>query len=81
MSDVKQVIDKLEVMDKRLDNIDITLTKQAKDLEYHILRTNILQDKIQPIEKHVIFINNATKIIIAIGSFIGFCAMIYAAIK
>jgi hypothetical protein len=81
MADIKIVLDKLNEMDKRLDNIDITLVKQSKDLEYHILRTDILQEKVAPIEKHVLLINATVKIIIALAGAISFLIGIYAAIS
>ena len=81
MADIKIVLDKLNEMDKRLDNIDITLVKQSKDLEYHILRTDILQEKVVPIEKHVTLINATVKIIIALAGAISFIVGIYAALS
>jgi len=81
MDDVKMVIDKLETMDKRLDSIDITLVKQAKDLEYHIKRTDILQEMVVPMQEHVSLVNTTMKVLMALGGLIGFIATIYVAIK
>lgn len=39
MSDIKVVIEKLEKLDERIDNIDITLAKQHVSLDEHIRRT------------------------------------------
>lgn len=81
MSDVKTVVSMLEVMDKRLDSIDITLAKQAKDLEYHIKRTDLLQDEMKPIKEHVTLVTTAVKILMSIGALLGFVAGVYAAFK
>lgn len=81
MSDDRIVIGMLEGMDKRLDSIDITLAKQAKDLEYHIKRTDLLQDEMKPIKEHVTLVKASIKIIMGIGAVIGFIAGVYAALK
>lgn len=48
MEEIKRILVKIDTkvdkMDDHLHNVDVTLAKQAKDLEYHIERTNILQD-------------------------------------
>lgn len=41
--------EKLDRLDMRLDNIDVTLTKQAAQLEYHIKRTDLLEEKVKPV--------------------------------
>ena len=81
MSDVKTVVSMLEIMDKRLDSIDITLAKQAKDLEYHIKRTDLLQDDMKPIKEHVTLVTTGVKILVSMGAIIGFVAGVYAAFK
>lgn len=81
MSDIKTVVVMLEGMDKRLDSIDITLAKQAKDLEYHIKRTDLLQDEVKPLKDHVNMITAGIKILMGIGAVIGFIAGVYAALK
>lgn len=63
MADSK-LIEKLEKLDSRLDSIDVTLAKQAKDLEYHIKRTDLLEQdmsatadsitrSMEPVLKHI----------------------------
>lgn len=81
MSDVKVVIGMLEGMDKRLDSIDITLARQAKDLEYHIKRTDLLEAEVKPIREHVTLITTGVKILMGLGALIGFIAGVYAAFK
>lgn len=81
MSDIRTVIIMLEGMDKRLDSIDITLVKQAKDLEYHIKRTDLLQDEVKPIKEHVTLVTTGIKIIMGMGALIGFIVGVYAALK
>ena len=47
----KKILEKLEVMDGRLDRVDVTLAEQALDLKYHISRTDALQTMVEPLYK------------------------------
>lgn len=62
---------KLEMLDSRIDNIDVTLAridvtleKQSDQLAYHIKRTDLLESKIEPVDRHVKIVNG---IMIAVG--------------
>lgn len=77
MSDTKLIIDMLKDLDKRVDSIDITLARQEVSLAEHIRRTNILEEKLEPVEKHVTMLNGVMK-------FLGISALIagiYSSIK
>lgn len=39
MSDVKTILDKLDKLDNRIDNVDITLARQNITLEEHVRRS------------------------------------------
>lgn len=41
--------EKIDKLDSRLDGIDIHLAKYNKDLEFHISRTNLLEDQVLPL--------------------------------
>lgn len=52
--------DKLEKIDNKLDKIaedileiKVTLAQQAQQITYHIKRTDLLEEKLEPIQKHV----------------------------
>lgn len=47
MSDIKTVISKLDKLDERIDNIDITLAKQHVSLELHIKRTDLNEQALE----------------------------------
>jgi len=67
----------LKDLDKRVDSIDITLARQEVSLAEHIRRTNILEEKLEPVEKHVTMLNGVMK-------FLGISALIagiYSSIK
>lgn len=56
MSDeIKAKLDRIEIkidkLDSRMDTIDITLANQAKDLEYHIKRSDMLEDMYVKVEE------------------------------
>lgn len=71
--------DKLEVLDSRLDKIDIHLERYNNQLEFHILRTNqneemlkLMRQDLEPIKQHVTFVGNLPKYITwGIGTFTG----------
>lgn len=62
----ERVEGKLDRLDERLDGITQVLVKQEEQLAYHIKRTNLLEEKLEPIEKHVALMNALAKIIIAL---------------
>jgi hypothetical protein len=64
---VEEKIDK--IVDKITD-IDVTLGKQSVILEEHVRRTNLLENKLEPIEKHVHMIQGALKFLGLISIFI-----------
>lgn len=55
-----KIVEKLEQIDSRIDSVDVTLVRQAGQLEHHIYRTDLaekhlktLEKQIKPIQKHV----------------------------
>jgi hypothetical protein len=80
MSD-QRILDKLDKMDTRLDNVDITLAKQHVTLEEHMRRSlaneeavQILKEQIEPIKDHVKAVNTILK-------FAGGVAIVFAALE
>lgn len=57
----KRLEDKLDKLDERLDNIDKTMIRNTVSLEDHIRRTEILEEKIDPIEKQISQVQGALK--------------------
>jgi hypothetical protein len=71
---MKTQLDKIEAkideVEEKLSSIDVTLAKQAKDLEHHIYRTELaetnielLRAEIQPVKKHVALMDAGLKVI------------------
>jgi predicted nucleic acid-binding Zn-ribbon protein len=70
-----KIEEKLDRVESKLSNIDVTLAKQAKDLEHHIYRTDLaetnielLRSEMQPVKKHVALMDASLKVIGAIAS-------------
>lgn len=51
----------LEKLDSRLDNVDVTLAKQHVSLEEHMRRSDLLEEKMKPVEAHVAMVNGVFK--------------------
>lgn len=50
---MRTVGDKLEKMDNRLDNVDVTMVKQQVVLDEHVRRTNLLEEKTEAAKKEL----------------------------
>lgn len=79
MDDVSKKLDRIEEVQgehtKSLSNIDKTLALQAQQIEHHIKRTDMAEDRLEllrvelkPIQQHVQFVNNFLKIAAGLGS-------------
>lgn len=80
---MKDQLDKIEakvdLIEEKISSIDITLAKQAKDLEYHIYRTELAEENLSlirqemvPVKKHVALMDASLKVIGAIASVVTF---------
>jgi len=82
MSDkIDRVLEKLDTLDGRVDNIDVTMAKQSVILDEHVRRTNILEEELRPIKKHVGMVNAIVKILIGVGGLVGFLATLKALLE
>jgi hypothetical protein len=64
--------DKLDKLNDKLSIIDTTLVKQQTILDEHVRRTNILEERFEPVEEHV----NSLKSIVRFFKFLGVIAAI-----
>ncbi len=71
MDDLKRFEFKLDKIDQRINNIDVTLSSQAEVLKEHVRRTNLLEEQIRPIQKHVAMVDGITKFIGILGILAG----------
>ena len=76
---MKEQLDKIEakvdLIEEKISSIDVTLAKQAKDLEHHIYRTELAEQNLElirqemvPVKKHVALMDAGLKIIGALSS-------------
>ena len=64
MSDDKRLVrieDKLDSLSVHLGAIDTTLALQHESLKQHMRRSDLLERKLEPVEKHVTFVQNIMK--------------------
>lgn len=67
----RRVEDKLDKVADDISHINVTIAKQEVSLKEHIRRTDILEDKIVPIEKHMIMFNGVLKFVGVVALFTG----------
>lgn len=60
---LKRIEDKLDRVRDKISDIDVTLAAQHESLKLHIKRTDLLEKKLEPVEKHVIMVNGVLKFI------------------
>jgi hypothetical protein len=68
--DIKWIIDKLENMGDKQDKFSEVLTKLVMSLDSHVQKTNKIELELEPIKKHVIFVNNSVKLLTVLGSLV-----------
>jgi len=74
----KRTEDKIDKIVESIGEINVTLAKQEVSLSEHIKRTNLLEQKLEPVEKHVAMVNGALKFI---GTLALIAGIIEAALK
>lgn len=72
---LKKIENKLDKIDEKISSVDVTLAKQAKDLEHHIFRTDLAEENLEmlrremePVKKHVALMDAGLKVIGALAS-------------
>jgi len=73
MSDdrLKRIEDKVDKVVDQISEVNITLAKQHVSLKEHIRRTALLEDKMEPIDRHVKMVNGAVKLLLIISALAG----------
>lgn len=73
-SKLDKIEDKIDKVQEKIASIDSTLAAQHESLKIHIKRTNLLEQKITPIENHVAIVHALLKAI-------GFVAVLLSIIE
>ncbi len=68
---------KLDDLSDHLSNIDVTLAGQHVSLIEHIKRSDLLEEKMIPVERHVAMVNGALKLL----GVIALCLTIWQAFR
>jgi hypothetical protein len=63
---------KLEQIDSKLDEMKIVQAAQAKDIEHHIARTDLLQEYVINLEKEITPIKDKYRELIGVAKFLGY---------
>lgn len=71
LSKLDKIDSKIENVDSRLNEMDKTLVKQELNLAEHMRRTDLLENKLEPVEKHVERMQGALKLVVIIGTIVG----------
>lgn len=66
-TDLDRLEEKIDKVVEKTSSIDVTLAKQSVILDEHVRRTNLLEKKLEPIEKHVILMKGLMKIVGFVG--------------
>ncbi len=61
--DLDKIESKIDKLDEKLDRVEVTLAINTQSLVEHVRRTNALEDKLDPVEKHVNLTNAGLKIL------------------
>lgn len=74
---MKTLDEKVEHIIEVIHNIDKTLDRNTASLELHMKRTDLLEKKLEPVEKHVAAMNGAFKLLGVLSLLVGMFATIY----
>ncbi len=81
LDEVKTIRVKAYESDNRLNSIDVTLAKQSISLDNHIKRTEMLEHRMEPVEKHVLMLNGFFKILGLLGTIVAIAVGIFQLFK
>lgn len=76
-----KIEDKLDIVSDKIASIDKTLAAQHVSLQEHIRRTNILENKLEPVERHVTMINGVLKAIGLLATIATIVGVVYEITK
>jgi hypothetical protein len=78
---LERIDNKIDKMESRLDSVDVRLAKYNSELEFHIARTNQIEDQLLPIVSHVEQIRGVVKLVGIVAAFIGLIATVYGVLR
>lgn len=67
--DNKRLEDKIDKIVENVSEINVTLGKQATILDEHVRRSTNLEDRVEPLEKHMHMVQGVIKLLGLLGIF------------
>lgn len=74
---LERIENKLDKVVDEISEIKETTAKQQVSLDYHIKRTDLLEEKLEPVEAHVQLVSSLFKIIGGIAVIAGIVSVIF----
>lgn len=79
VKNLERIESKLDIIDGRLNAIDVRLAKYNSELEFHVARTNQVEDELLPVVKHVEQVRGAVKLAVwLVGTLLAVCAIYWS---
>lgn len=77
----KYTVNKLDKIIERLNSIDVTLAVNTESLKDHIKRTELIEQDLKPVKKHIAMVEGALKFIALCGILATIIETIHAVFK
>jgi len=74
---MERLEEKLDKIVEQIAEINVTMARNTASLDEHIRRTNMLEEKLEPVEKHVLMVNSITKFVITMITLAAAATAIY----
>lgn len=72
-----RILDKLDKLQENMNEMDKTLVRNTDSLELHMKRTDLLEESIKPIRKHVLMAEAVLKLMGLTAVVSSFIAVLY----
>ena len=76
LSELKRLHDGQEIMSDKIERYNVTLVVNTASLMEHMRRTEILENDLKPIKRHVAMLDGGLKLLGVLALFIGMLAAI-----
>jgi len=63
-----RVESKIDIIQEKISLIERLMERNTVSLEHHIKRTDLLEEKLEPVENHVKLINGIVKILLGLAA-------------
>jgi hypothetical protein len=74
---LEKIEGKIDIIVEKIHSIDKTLDRNTDSLDMHIKRTNLLEKKLAPIDKHVTMVNGVIKFLLGLAALTALFKLFY----